>query len=502
MTDSSVPSDEVKRNDTSDLLTEPVLDRLTRLSAELLDAPVAFLALLDEERTWIESGHGAGPEDIEGSLAALIGDQAFVVTDAAQDLRFRSAPPAAGGQVLPAIASVPVLDSGRRRLGALCVLAPEPNRFREEQLPILECLAAIAAERLEWRNAAAPTWGPAAEAAALGLAILDARGRIVEVNPCACRIAGYGREQLIDLEFPSLFPGGDPAACEEGRVTVACTLRRRDGVLADVRCTTSRFISPQGGQFRMVAFEDVTVLRRLEEKLRSAASLEAVGRLAGGAAHGFNNLLTIITGYGQLLRSSLAEDDPALSYVDEIARAAEGAASLANKLLAFSRHRLGDPERLDLNAVARQVVASLRPQAPRHVHLLTDLSPEPLEVLADRGFLAQAVRDLLVNACEATVTPGRVTLRTSTGAASGELRPGSYALLSVEDEGEGIDPETQKHLFEPFYSSKGVGRGTGLATAYGTLRQCGGDIRIEPGAVRGTVATLVLPLDSRNPPEA
>jgi hypothetical protein len=392
---------------------------------------------------------------------------------------------------------------GGRRLGALCVLAPEPNRFREEQLPILECLAAIAAERLEWRNAAAQPWGSAAASAALGLAILDAGGRVVEVNPCGCQIAGYGREELVGREFSFVFPGGDPAACEEGRVTVACTLQRRDGALEDVRCTTSRFLSPDGAQLRMVAFEDVTALRRLEEKLRNAAKLEAVSRLAGGAAHGFNNLLTIITGYGQLLRNSLAEDDPALTYVEEIARAADGAAALANKLLAFSRHRLGEAERLDLSAVARETVAAFRASVPRHLHLLSELAPEPLDVLADRAYLAQAIRDLLVNACEAMPAPGRITLRTSLGAASGELRPGRYALLAVEDEGEGIDPETQKHLFEPFFSSKGLGRGTGLATAYGTLRQCGGDLRVERRPIRGTVATLFLPLaqDAR-PPEA
>jgi PAS domain S-box-containing protein len=493
--DSSVSSEEAKRSGTPHPRFEPALDRLTRLSAELLDAPVAILTLVDGERMWLESGHGAGPGDLEGPLSSLVRDETFVVTDARQDPWFTSGPLVAGGKVLPAVAGAPLRGEGGRRLGALCVLAPEPRPFRDEQLRILECLAALAAERIEWRSAAAAPWTAAASAAAIGLAVLDAGGRIVDVNPCGCRIAGYGPGELAGREFSLLFRGdGNPGADEDGLATVEGTLWRKDGTPADVRCTTSRFVSPDGAQLRTVTFEDVTTLRRLDEKLRSAAKLEAVSRLAGGAAHGFNNLLTIITGYSHLLRNSLAENGPALTYADEIAQAADGAAALANTLLAFSRRRLGDTERLDLNAVARQAAVAFRVGLPPHVQLLIELRTSPLEVLADRRYLAQAVRDLLVNAYEATPGAGRITIRTSLAAASGDLGPGSFALLAVEDEGEGVDSEAQKHLFEPFYSTKGVGRGIGLATAYGTLRQCGGDVKVERRPGRGTVATLFLPL--------
>jgi PAS domain S-box-containing protein len=484
----------------------PCLSHLTRLSAELLHVPVAVFALLDGERTWLESGHGVAPGEPVETPSCLVRHETFVVVDTRADPQWAANPPRAGGKVLRAIAGAPLCAGDGRRLGALCVMAPEPRTFPAEQLRHLESLAAVAAERVESHRAAAPLWMPAIRGAAIGMVILDDGARIVDVNPCGCLITGYERAELAGHALPFLFPEDSPDAARlecalaasdadgGGCASLECVLRRKDGILADVRFHVSRFTAPDGVRFRVAAMEDVTALRRADEKLRHAARMESVGRLAGGAAHGFNNLLTIITGYGQLLQNSLREADPAQAYVEEIARAADGAAALAGKLLAFSRRRLGEPRRLDLNVLARQAATSFRIELPGHLQLVTGLDPEPLEVVADRTHLLDTVRDLLVNACEAMPRAGRINLRTAAAGPSGDLRPGSYALLEVEDEGRGIDPETQKHLFEPFYSTKGIGRGTGLATAYGTLRQCGGDVEVVSDPGRGTLVRLLLPL--------
>jgi signal transduction histidine kinase len=228
--------------------------------------------------------------------------------------------------------------------------------------------------------------------------------------------------------------------------------------------------------------------------------MDAVSRLAGGAAHGFNNLLTIITGYSQLLRSGLSESDPLSMYVDEISAAADRAAALTGKLLAFSRRRLGEPERVDVNALVAETVDRMGPELPPEIEVSVDLAPGLAPVFADRRYLEQSIRDLVANSREAMPRGGRITIRTAgvsvaeagTAEAPG-LRPGPYVLLTVEDTGEGIDPETQKHLFEPFFTTKGVGKGTGLATAYGTVRQYGGDIRVSSRPGQGTSVAMYLP---------
>jgi signal transduction histidine kinase len=269
---------------------------------------------------------------------------------------------------------------------------------------------------------------------------------------------------------------------------------RRDGTLGDVQVTAACFLSDDGRRFRVTTATDATALRRLEEQFGASDKMEAISRLAGGLAHGFNNLLTIITGYSQLLRSALPPADPLAVYADEIFRAADRAATLTGKLLAFSRHRIGHPERLDLNGmVGRLLSGPGHLRLPSGVRLAVELAGELAPVVADRAYIEEAIRDLAINATEAMPRGGRLAIRTRNVEAFDALPPGRYVLLEIEDTGEGMDPETQRHLFEPFYTTKGVGKGTGLATVYGTVKQFGGEVLIATAPGRGTTVSVYLP---------
>ncbi len=354
----------------------------------------------------------------------------------------------------------------------------------------------------------AASWAEAILAAPAGMAILDSGNRIIDVNLRFAEATGYSRDELTGRALSALFPPGPRQA--QGPANPETTggdyrLRRKDGSFTDVRFSAGGFAAPDGTSHRIAVLTDISAEKRREERTRLTEKMEAVSRLAGGAAHGFNNLLTIITGYDQLLRNALDEADPVQAYVAEIGRAAENAAILAAKLLAFSHRRIGDPELQDLNDLARRSAVSFRAGLPPAILVATDLCAGPLPIRADRAYLEQAVRELLVNSLEALQVrgpaAGRITVRTLSFVLEeeqappvGDLQPGSYALVEVEDTGEGIDPETKKHIFEPFYSTRSVGRGTGLATVYGTLRQCGGDVKVTSTRGQGTVVTLFLPV--------
>jgi two-component system cell cycle sensor histidine kinase/response regulator CckA len=313
----------------------------------------------------------------------------------------------------------------------------------------------------------------------------------------------------LGRDIAVLFPGGGQQAAllaheiaqddpQSMRAPVEGRILRQDGNYADVRFSVGRLLHA-GTSLGVMTMEDVTAMKQAEAQLRNAEKLDAVSRLSAGVAHGFNNLLTIITGYGHLLQDSLGSGNEQ-DYIDEISRAAGAGALLTAKLLAFGSRCVGEVEPLDIVSLAGETAAAVRAEMPAGLHVITEPAVAPLLVLADRNQLTRALRELLANAREAMPRGGRIRIRAANLETLGEcavqerdLRPGRYVFLKVEDEGEGMDPEAQKHLFEPFYSTKGVGRGTGLATVYGTVRQWGGGVKVISQGGRGTVVTLFLP---------
>ena len=244
---------------------------------------------------------------------------------------------------------------------------------------------------------------------------------------------------------------------------------------------------------------------RLQERLRLGQKLEAIGRLAGGVAHDFNNLLTAILGYSDLLAERLAPGDGGVVELAEIRRAGERAAALISQLLAFSRKQVIEPRTIDLRRLVEDSARMIRRLIPEDVELDLELGgqdAEPVLVKADPNQVEQLLVNLAVNARDAMPAGGRLSVsisfvRLDTGRRGDlfEVVPGDYALLEVRDSGQGMDRETLEHAFEPFYTTKGPGEGTGLglATVYGIVKQNQGYVWVDSLPRQGSTFSIYLP---------
>ena len=248
--------------------------------------------------------------------------------------------------------------------------------------------------------------------------------------------------------------------------------------------------------------EDITERKNLEEQLRQAQKMEAIGRLTGGVAHDFNNLLTAIIGYGELLVMKLGPDHGLYKHAEEICNSADRAAALTRQLLAFSRKQVLAPRVLDLNSVIHTVERILQRLIGADIKFKTILHPDLGRVKADSSQIEQVILNLALNARDAMPKGGMLTIRTdnveidhSYAQRHWKVAPGRYVMLSVSDNGVGMNATTRSHLFEPFFTTKEVGKGTGLglSTVYGILQQSGGhvDVITEPG--KGSTFNAYLP---------
>jgi hypothetical protein len=248
--------------------------------------------------------------------------------------------------------------------------------------------------------------------------------------------------------------------------------------------------------------DDVTVRKRLEEQLRQAGQLEAIGRLAGGVAHDFNNLLTAMLGYSQVLLERMSKNDPNRDKVAHISRAAERAAELTKKLLAFSRKQVLDVKVLDLNPVMADFEKMIRRLLGEDVELVTALAPSLGRVKADRGQIEQILMNLAVNARDAMPSGGKLTMETANVQLDTnyvrvhpDVQIGAYVMIAVSDNGLGMDAETRSRIFDPFFTTKEKGKGTGLglSTVYGIVKQHHGHISVYSEPDRGTTFKVYLP---------
>lgn len=246
---------------------------------------------------------------------------------------------------------------------------------------------------------------------------------------------------------------------------------------------------------------DVTERIQLEEQLRNAQQMEAIGRLAGGVAHDFNNILSIIMGHGDLLLRISGHDERAKAGLEQIQRAADRAAALTQQLLAFSRRQVLQPKVLDLNESVADIQKMLARVIGEDIELVASLHPSLEPVKADPGQVEQVLMNLAINARDAMPQGGKLTMETSNIDLSAvqcrdlDLRPGRYVMLRVLDTGHGMDAGTLSHIFEPFFTTKPRGKGTGLglATVYGIVKQSGGGIQVESAAGHGTEFRIYLP---------
>ena len=351
------------------------------------------------------------------------------------------------------------------------------------------------------------------EHAPLGIYRSNTRGRFLSVNSALVRMLGYtSPAELLALDMNTdLYV--DPAQRKElvDRDTysdreydeVEATWKRKDGLPITVQLSVRAIRNAaREVEYYETFVRDVTEQRQLEAQLVRAQKLEAVGRLAGGVAHDFNNLLTVILSYSSLLIEDNEIPPHSLESVEEIKKAADGAAGLTKQLLAFSRQQVLQPQLLDVNAVVQSTQKLLNRLIGEDVKLITNFAPDLGVARLDPGQLGQIIMNLAVNARDAMPTGGILTIET----ANVEMdltyvrghpvaQAGHYVMLAVSDTGIGMDEATKERIFEPFFTTKETGKGTGLglATVYGIVKQSGGFIWVYSEPARGTSFKIYFP---------
>ena len=325
-----------------------------------------------------------------------------------------------------------------------------------------------------------------------GMVIVDRSGVIRFINPAGEVLFGRQARNLIGsvLEYPIT-----PDETRE----VDITQRNQESVVTEIRSVE---IEWEGEQAYLVMLHDLTQRQVMEEQLRQSQKMDAVGKLAGGMSHEFNNLMMVVSGFAKMLSRKLDSENPLHHYAAEIQQAGNRAAELMQQLLAFSRRQVLQPQILDLNTVVTENVTMFRRFIGEDVELVTHLNPEPCGGHADRAQLEQVLVNLVMNARDAMPTGGTLTIATGSVILTEDdvrslvdFTAGPYVQLSMSDTGCGMDPETQEQIFEPFFTTKdpGKGIGLGLSTAYGIIQQSNGSIQVESEIGRGTTFTIYLP---------
>jgi len=344
------------------------------------------------------------------------------------------------------------------------------------------------------------------------IAELGIQGEWFYVSPQIEAITGYSQEEWlansrdwirhVPQEDHAVIQTAEAASVRGQRFQAEYRIVRKDGSVIWVSDTAVVVAGSDSHPVMEGIIVDITERKLLENQLQQSRRMEAVGRLAGGIAHDFNNLLTIIKGYAELAlqRSGIASE--LRSDVQQVENAAERASTLVRQLLAFSRRQVLQPKIIDLNAIVIGLDKLLGRLMGEHIEMVTRCGANVGNVKADPAQVEQVIMNLVVNARDAMPKGGRLTVETgnveldSTYARDhATVKPGPYVMLAVSDTGTGMSPETQAHIFEPFYTTKESGQGTGLglSTVYGIVKQSGGYIWVysEPG--KGTTFKVYLP---------
>jgi hypothetical protein len=347
--------------------------------------------------------------------------------------------------------------------------------------------------------------------------LLDDKFQVVYDSRSISQVCGYAPEERLGYPINRLLhPEDEPRIMTQFAELIATPgtpftfhyrFLHKDGSWRSGEAVGVNRLSDPVIQAIVINHRDVTerksaedALRHSEEQLRQAQKMEAVGRLAGGVAHDFNNVLTAIFGYSDLLLDQFLPDDPRRSDVQEIRRAAERAAALTRQLLAFSRKQVMQPRLLNLNEVIASVQKLLERLIREDVTLEVRADPQLVTVTADPGHIEQVLMNLAVNARDAMPDGGRLVIATRTETMTDDparpgLQPGVYAVIEVTDTGTGMPEAVREHIFEPFFTTKEQGQGTGLglATVYGIVKQAGGGIYVDSEVGNGSTFLVYLP---------
>lgn len=362
------------------------------------------------------------------------------------------------------------------------------------------------------------------ETASDGIVLLEKdKGHIAHANPAAQKMLGSSEDEFVgkkleDIGVPlkmsdfsatmnALDRNGIlnyeniPVKTKQGQVlyTDIYMVDKAELIQCNIRDVTKRKLSEETHK------EEKS---KLEAQLRHAQKMEAVGTLAGGITHDFNNILNVIMGYGGMVLDGLESDSPSKEDMNTLLAAAERAANLTKRLLVFTRNQVVDVKPVNINELILDLRKLLDRLVRENIELHLDLAAGTLIVPADTGMMEQVLMNLVVNARDAMPEGGQLSICTGVMemddeyvAMHGYGKPGCYALITVTDTGQGIDAETQKRIFEPFFTTKCVGEGTGLglAVSYGIIKQHNGYINVYSELLHGTVFNIYLPLSATAP---
>jgi len=338
--------------------------------------------------------------------------------------------------------------------------------------------------------------------------ILDDAGKIVDVNDAACRLFQYSREEVLgpsnnDFHIESDYKLNDTDfqfLKNTNKLSTEKWLRRKDG--SKILCAVDG-TALNDNRFLIFCL-DKTEKKALQEQLQQSLRMETVGQLAGGVAHDFNNMLSPILGYADLMLGDPQLDDEYSEQVQEIRTAAERSRDLIQQLLAFGRKQILSLKTIDLGDVIRGLEKLLSRTTREDINLSLQMAGQPCPIMADRNQLEQVLINLVINARDAMPDGGKITISLADRLLNEDdlpsfpdLQPGRFVEMVISDTGHGMDDETIQHIFEPFYTTKGVnGTGLGLSTVYGIVKQHNGGIKVISNLNKGTTFTLLFPYTS------
>jgi PAS domain S-box-containing protein len=353
----------------------------------------------------------------------------------------------------------------------------------------------------------------AMEQATNAIMVVDAEDRVVYANPAWVSVIGAGPDELLGGRVSTVLEPMGPVALDalsvaktEGTASAHITRPHPGGGASEEIFTVSSVRGRDGDITHFaISLQDITHETMLERQLRQAERMEALGTLAGGIAHDFNNVLAAILGFSELVLDDLDADEPARQDVGEILKAAERAKSLTTQILTFSRQKDAERKPLRLGAAVLEALGLIRATVPSSIDFRVYVDPERGLIMAEEGRIHQVVMNLVTNALQAMGEKGTLEVSVTEGPqiwsgghapTSVELPPGRYAVLSVADTGSGIDAEIMERLYDPFFTTKELGHGTGLglSVVHGIVGGHGGAIAVESEPGRGSCFKVYLPL--------
>ena len=445
--------------------------------------------------------------------AAAVADDVVVIDPASE---CPGCPLSRSGAYHGSRAACAVLRSGDASYGVLSVRIPADVGVTDEESSLLAEVAGdlafalhdISLQRRHHESEA--RYRSFVDNAPHGVFLTDVSGRYLEVNRAACEVSGRTEAELLTMSIPDLLAEHSLDAgrahfarlLETGRSSGEVTFAvpgvgDRPVWIDAVRLSDERFL---GFVVDISQLQDQREqIESLEQQLVQTRKLEAIGRLAGGVAHDFNNMLSVILGYGDVLINRLRPADPLHKAAKRIVEAGQRSAALTRQLLAFSRRQTLQPKILDLNETLSNLESMLRRLIGEDIELTADLADEIGLVEVDPGQIEQVIVNLVVNARDAMDNGGTLAIATvpvnldQYDMVEPELQPGPYVRLTVSDTGTGMNDATLAHVFEPFFTTKEKGTGLGLATAYGIVTQSGGQIQIDSAPGCGTTFVIDLP---------